>query len=134
MEIPVGHVQSAVFPHEPQPARYKSVCSARARSGKNGDMNILTSGNNTFMDSGQILPETARQSLSKQLARVIAINLMCLLVFIAFCALMTFGSLSVLLTFWSEHRAASVIVTMISIVSIPSVIELAVSRLGFWQR
>lgn len=97
-------------------------------------MNILTSGNNTFMGSGQILTETARQSLSKQLARVIAINLMCLLVFIAFCALMTFGSLSVLLTFWSEHRAASVIVTMISIVSIPSVIELAVSRLGFWQR
>jgi hypothetical protein len=72
--------------------------------------------------------------LSRQLARVIAINLICLTVFTAFCALMSFGSLSALLTFWSEHRAASVIVIMSSIVSIPSVVELAVSRLGFWQR
>jgi hypothetical protein len=61
-------------------------------------------------------------------------NLMCLVVFIAFCALITFGSLSLLLTFWSEHRAASVIVIMIATVSIPSVIEFTASRLGFWQR
>ena len=81
-----------------------------------------------------VITDTSRQRLSTQLARVIAINLMCLVVFIAFCALMTFGSLSVLLTFWNEHRAASVIVTMISLVSIPSVIEITVSRLGFWKK
>jgi hypothetical protein len=80
------------------------------------------------------MTETARQFLSEQLARVIAINLMCLLVFIAFCALMTFGSFSLLLTYWNEHRAASVIVIMIAIVTIPGVIELTASRLGFWQR
>jgi hypothetical protein len=79
------------------------------------------------------MTETSRQILSRQLARVIAINLMCLVVFIAFCALMTFGSLSQLLTYWDEHRTASVFVIMIAIVSIPSVIELAVSRLGLWQ-
>jgi uncharacterized membrane protein len=101
---------------------------------ENGGMKILTFAKNTCMDSGNFMSETSRQSLTKQLTRVIAVNLMCLFVFIAFCALATFGSLSVLLSFWSEHRAASVIVIMISIVAIPSVIELAVSRLGFWQR
>jgi len=78
--------------------------------------------------------EASRQFLINQLARVIAINLMCLISFIAFCALMTFGSPSLLLTYWNEHRAATVIVIMIAIVTIPSVIELTASRLGFWQR
>jgi hypothetical protein len=59
---------------------------------------------------------------------------MCLVVFIAFCAVMTFGSLSLLFTYWNEHRAASVIVIMIAIVTIPSVIELIASRSAFWQR
>jgi len=76
-----------------------------------------------------IMTETSRQRLSQQLARMIAMNLMCLVVFIAFCALITFGSLSLLLTFWSAHRAASVIVAMAAIVAIPSVIELTASRL-----
>ena len=80
------------------------------------------------------MTETCRQLLSKQLARVIAFNLMCLVVFIAFCGLITFGSLSSLLTVWNEHRAASVVVIMIAIVSIPGAIELTVSRLGIWQR
>jgi uncharacterized membrane protein YqjE len=84
--------------------------------------------------SASKMTETSRQILSRQLGRVIAINLMCLVVFCAFCALMTFGSLSVLFAFWNEHRAASVIVAMIAIVAIPSAIEVAVSRLGFWQR
>jgi hypothetical protein len=84
--------------------------------------------------SGDIMTETTRQVLSKQLGRVIAINLTCLVIFVAFCALMTFGSLSQLLTYWNEHRAASVVVIMIAILSIPSVIELTVSRLGIWQR
>ena len=97
----------------------------QVRYGKNGLMKTLIAGNIT---------ETSRQVLSKQLGRVIAINLMCLVVFVAFCALMTFGSLSLLLTYWNEHRAASVIVIMIAIVTIPSVIELTASRLGFWQR
>jgi hypothetical protein len=105
----------------------------RRERGKHGVMKTLFA-NISRMDSGNIMTETSRQSLSKQLARVIAINLMCLAVFIAFCALMTFGSLSVLFAFWFDHRAASVIVIMISIVSIPSVIELSLSRLGFWQR
>jgi hypothetical protein len=78
--------------------------------------------------------ETSRQLLSKQMARVIAINLMCLVVFTAFCALITFGSLSLLLTYWNEHRAASVVVIMIAIVSIPSAIELTISQLEVWQR
>jgi hypothetical protein len=80
------------------------------------------------------MTETSRQLLSKQLAHVIAFNLMCLVVFIAFCAFITFGSLSSLLTFWNEHRAASVVVIMIAIVSIPGAIERTVSRLGIWQR
>jgi hypothetical protein len=103
-------------------------------AGKNGAMKILMFANNSCMDSGNIITETSRQFLIKQLARVIAINLVCLVVFIAFCAVMTFGSLSLLLTYWNEHRAASVIVIMIAIVAIPSVIELTVSRLGLWQR
>jgi hypothetical protein len=80
------------------------------------------------------MTETSRQLLSKQLVRVIAFNLMCLVVFIAFCAVITFGSLSLLLSFWNEHRAASVVAIMIAVVSIPGVIELTVSRLGIWQR
>lgn len=69
-----------------------------------------------------------------QLASVIAINLMCLVVFGAFGAVITFGSLSLLLTYWNEHRAASVVVIMIAIVSIPGVVELVVSRLRCGQR
>jgi hypothetical protein len=83
---------------------------------------------------GNIMTEKSRQVLIKQLGRVVAINVMCLVAFVAFCALMTFGSLSLLLTYWNEHRAASLFVSMIAMVSIPSVIELTISRLGFWQR
>ena len=72
--------------------------------------------NNSFADPGNIMAENSRQFLSEQLARVIAINLMCLVVFVAFCAVMTFGSLSRLLVFWNEHPAASVVVIMIAIV------------------
>lgn len=96
------------------------------RCGENGVMKILISEN--------IMTETSRQLLDKQLARVIAFNLVCLVVFIAFCAAITFGSLSSLPTFWNEHRAASVVVVMIAIVSIPSAIEHTASRLGIWQR
>jgi hypothetical protein len=79
-----------------------------------------------------IMTETSRHALSKQLTRVMAINLMCLATFIAFRALMTLGSRSVLLIYWNEHGAASVI--MIAIVFVLSAIELTVSRLGSWQR
>jgi hypothetical protein len=72
-----------------------------------------------------IMTETFRQSLNKQLTRVIAINLTCLVVFIGFCTLMTFGLL---------HGAAPVIRFMIAIASILCAIEITVSRLGFWQR
>jgi hypothetical protein len=106
----------------------------QAAPGDNGVMKILMLTNNSFVDSGNIMTETSRQLLNKQLVRVIAINLMCLVVFVAFCAVVTFGSPSRLLTIWDEHRAASVIVIMIAILSIPSVIELTISRLGFWQR
>lgn len=74
------------------------------------------------------MTETSRQSLGHQLTRVIAINLSCLALFIAFCAVMTLGSPTLLLTFWNEHRATSVIVIMISIVSIPGLVEIALSR------
>jgi hypothetical protein len=103
-------------------------------AGKNGVMKTLTFAKHSCKDSAMIMTETSRQRLSQQLARMIAMNLMCLVVFIAFCALITFGSLSLLLTFWSEHRAASVIVAMAAIVAIPSVIELTASRLRIWQR
>lgn len=98
----------------------------QVRCGENDVMKILISANT--------MTETSRQVLGNQLGRVIAINLTCLVIFVAFCALMTFGSLSQLITYWNDHRAASVVVIMIAIVSIPSVIELTVSRLGFWQR
>jgi hypothetical protein len=80
------------------------------------------------------MTETIRQSLSKQLTRVIAINLMCLAAFIAFCALMMFGSLPVLLTYWKEHSAASVIGLMFAIVSSLSAIKLTGSRMAIWRR
>jgi hypothetical protein len=85
------------------------------------------------MDSGNIMNDTSRPLLGNQLVGVIAINLICVVFFIAFCAVMTFGSPSLLLTYWSEHRAASVVIIMISIVSIPGLVELALSRRGLWQ-
>jgi hypothetical protein len=81
-----------------------------------------------------MMTETSRQSLSRQLTRVIAINLTCLVVFIAFCALLTLDLFSASVTYWNEHSAASVIAIMIAIVSILGAIELAVSRLGFRQQ
>jgi hypothetical protein len=106
----------------------------QAAARDNGVMKILMFTNNSSLDSGNIMTDTSRQLLSKQLARVLAINLMCLVGFVAFCAVVSFGSLSRLLTIWDEHRAASVIVIMIAIVSIPGLVELTISRLGFWQR
>src|ERR1700720_4383948 len=91
--------------------------------GDHGVMKLFIFTNNSFAEPGNIMAETSRQFLSKQLARVIAINLMCLVVFVAFCVVMTFGSLSRLLVFWNEHRTASVVAIMIAIVSIPGVIE-----------
>ena len=104
----------------------------RVTPGEYGDMKILMFTGNS-LGLGNTMTETSLQSLSNHLALVIAINLMCLVAFIAFCALMTFGSLSLLLTYWNEHRAASVFVIMIAIVSIPGVIELTASRLRIWQ-
>ena len=101
--------------------------------GDHGVMKILMFTNHSFVDSANIMTETSRQFLSKQLARVIAINLMCLVAFVALCAVMTFGSVSRLLTLWNEHRAASVVVIMIAVVSIPSLVEFTASRLGLWQ-
>lgn len=79
------------------------------------------------------MTEASRQFLSKQLAHVIAINLMCLVIFTAICAVITFGALSLLLTYWNEHRAASLVMIMIAIVAIPGLVELTASRLGLWQ-
>jgi hypothetical protein len=97
-------------------------------------MKILMFANHSCLDfENSMTTTTSRAFLSKQLARVIAINLMCLVIFVAFCAVMAFGSLSVLLTYWNEHRAASMVGIMIAIVSIPGLVELTASRLGFWQ-
>lgn len=101
--------------------------------GDYGVMEILVFINNSFVDSGNMMTETSREFLSKRLARVIAINLMCLVVFVVFCAVMTFGSLSLLLGYWNEHRAASVVVIMIAIVSIPGLVEFTAARFGIWQ-
>jgi hypothetical protein len=91
-------------------------------------MKILMFANSLSMASGNIMNEPSRQTLGHKLTRVIAINLSCLTLFIAFCAAMTLGSPSLLLTFWNEHRATSVVVIMILIVSIPGLVEIALSR------
>src|ERR1700675_2335930 len=96
-------------------------------------MRILPFSNRSFVDSRNIRTETSRQVLGKQLARVIVINLTCLVFFVALCAIITFGSLFRSLTLWDEHRAASVVVIMIAIVSIPSLVEFTASRLELWQ-
>ena len=80
------------------------------------------------------MTETSRQTFGRELTRVILINLSCLSLFIAFCAVMTLGSPSLLLSFWNEHRAASVLVIMISIVSIPGLVEIALSRWNAGRR
>ena len=126
------HLSSAVFSNEPHSAQYKSVCSGRPGAGKNIVMKKLMIANRSYVDEN-ITTELFRQFLTKKLARVIAINLICLVVFVAFCAVMTFGSLSRLLALWNEHRAASVIMIMIVIVSIPGLVELSASRLRIWQ-
>ena len=127
------HLSSAVFSNHPRSAQYKSVCSGRSGAGKNVVMKKLMFANRSYVDSENITTELFRQFLTKKLARVIAINLICLVVFVAFCAVMTFGSLSRLLALWNEHRAASVIMIMIVIVSIPGLVELSASRLRIWQ-
>ena len=91
-----------------------------ARSGKNGGMKTLI--------SADMMTEPSRQALSQQLVRVIAINLTCLVAFVAFCAIMSFGSLSQLPAYWNEHRAASMVASMIAIVLIPGLVNLVVSR------
>jgi len=96
-------------------------------------MKIRVFTDNSCMDAESVMSETPRQFLSNQLARVISINMICLIVFVAFCAVMTFGSPSLLLTDWNEHRAASVVAIMLAIVLIPGVVELAVSRSGLWR-
>jgi succinate dehydrogenase hydrophobic anchor subunit len=78
------------------------------------------------------MTEAPGQFSSNQLVRVIAIILMCLVVFVTFCAVATFGSPSLLLGYWSEHRAAAVVAIMLAIVLIPGLVELAVSRP--WRR
>jgi hypothetical protein len=127
------HFSSAAFSNEPHSAQYKSVCSGRPGAGKNVVMKNLMFANRSYVDSESITTEPSRQFLTKKLARVIAINLICLVVFVAFCAVMTFGSLFRLLALWNEHRAASVIMIMIMIVSIPGSVEFAASRLRIWQ-
>lgn len=76
------------------------------------------------------MTETSRKILKNELTRVIAINLVCLALFVAFCAAITFGSTAMLFTYWNEHRALSMVVLMAAIVSIPSGVEIAVSRFG----
>lgn len=79
------------------------------------------------------MTESSRHSLGQQLTHVIAINLICLALFIAFCTVMTFGSPSLLLAFWNEHRVTSVVLIMISLVLIPGLVEIALSRWRLWQ-
>ncbi len=74
------------------------------------------------------MTETSRHPLGHQLTRVIAINLICLALFIAFCAVMTLGSPSLLLAFWNEHRATSVVLIMVSLLLIPGLVEIVLSR------
>jgi cytochrome c oxidase assembly factor CtaG len=48
--------------------------------------------------------------------------------FIAFCTIITLGSPSLLLTYWHDYRAAFMVGVMILIVSIPGLIELALTQ------
>jgi hypothetical protein len=77
-----------------------------------------------------VMTEMSYDILKNRLAHVIAINLLCIGLFVAFCVAMTFGSLDLLLTYWNEHRAASMVVLMALIVSIPGIVEIIVSRLA----
>jgi hypothetical protein len=96
-----------------------------AEIGPNSIMRILPG-----MDSGKIMTATSPQLLCNRLTRVIAINLICLAFFIAFCTIMTLGSPSLLLACWNEHRALSVVGGMILILCIPGLVELALTRWG----
>lgn len=96
-------------------------------------MKIHMFANNSCIAPENVAGRTPREFLSSQLARVIAINMMCLVVFVAFCTVMTFDSPSLLLSDWNEHRAASVVAIMLAVVLIPGVVELAVSRWGPWR-
>jgi hypothetical protein len=94
-------------------------------------MKILTVSGNPST-AGNFMTETSQQI--KDLAGVITVNLVCLVVFIAFCAVMTFGSTSLMVTYWNEHRAASLLAAMAAILVIPGLVEIAVARWGFWRR
>ena len=83
--------------------------------------------------AGNAMTELSQRVLNKQLTRVIVINMICLIILSALCAIAAFGSLSLLFGYWNDHRAASMITMMIAVVSIPSVIEFIASRRGYWQ-
>ena len=78
--------------------------------------------------------DISRRVLNAQLARVIAINLICVLILLAGCAISSLCSLSVLAAYWNEHRASSMVAIMIALVLIPSLLHLVAARFGFWQR
>ncbi len=69
-----------------------------------------------------------RKLLKSQLARVIAINIVCLALFIAFCVGMAFGSPTTMIADWNEHRATTVVVLIAAIFGIPSLVETIVSH------
>jgi hypothetical protein len=96
-------------------------------------MKTLMSAYSPDIHSEDFVTENPRQLLRHQLARVIAINLVGLALFIVFCAIMTVGSPSVLLTYWNQHRAVSVVLIMTFIVSIPCLVGLVLSRREVWQ-
>jgi hypothetical protein len=100
------------------PTRAKNRTNDDAAGSKNAGVNLEND-----------MTETSRKLLKNQLAHVIAFNLLCLGLFVALCVAMTFGSLDMLLTYWNEHRAASMVVSMAAILSIPSIVEATVSRL-----
>lgn len=74
------------------------------------------------------MKEASRKLLKNQLTRVIAINILCLILFIAFCVGMALGSPAKMITDWNEHRATTMVVLMAAIFGIPSLFEMIASR------
>jgi hypothetical protein len=105
----------------------------QAESRKNSRMKAPTLITNSSADSGNLMTETSERFLSQQLTRALTVNLVCLVVLVAFCTAMTLGSPSLMITYWNDHRAASTVAIMAAILVIPGLLELAISRWGLWR-
>ena len=71
--------------------------------------------------------------LCAQLVRVAIVHVICLGMLVALGAVLTLGSVSVLVRDWNEHRAALVVTAMIALVTIPGLVQAMMERAHCWQ-